>query len=420
MKKIFTFLIILVCIFSSLFAQGNTEAKTDEEITLTFMRTGTPEVLREIFEPIIADFEAQNPGIKIDMQDLGWGDAEKTLKTMAASKTLPDVMYHLPGTIFDLADKGLILDLTPYLDDELVADMYPAMLDAGKYNGKQYMITCGGMTLMMWYNTELFEQAGLDPNAPPKTWDELLYAAEQINKLDGVNGIGMYGYPGGGETSFVFEALFNSAYGGSAWDLENGRYVYDSPKGRSAAIKALSLMQELVQFAQPSVVEYNRFDCRTLLRDGKVGIVLDGVNLANQVKSQMEDGTIKAAILPACPDGKVATAVNVGGWFIPTNSEHPDEAWKFLRFLMTTENQFAHKKYGSVPMLKSEATLSEGTEYDKVVEASTATSFAEGVCPQSAALWTTTGEALQKLILNITTPEQTLDEISAAHNAIYK
>lgn len=38
---------------------------------------------------------------------------------MAASETLPDVMYHLPGTIFDLADKGLVLDLTSYVDDEL-------------------------------------------------------------------------------------------------------------------------------------------------------------------------------------------------------------------------------------------------------------------------------------------------------------
>ena len=115
---------------------------SDETVTLTLMRTGTPEVLHGIFDPIIAQFEKDHSNIKIDMQDLGWGDAEKTIQTMSASKTLPDVMYHLPATIFDLAEKGLILDLTPYLDDELKNDMYPAMLQAGQYNGKQYMISC--------------------------------------------------------------------------------------------------------------------------------------------------------------------------------------------------------------------------------------------------------------------------------------
>lgn len=78
-----------------------------EQVTLTFMRTGTPEVLHGIFDSIIADFEKEHPNIKIDMQDLGWSDAEKTLQVMASSKTLPDVMYHLPATIFDMADKGL-------------------------------------------------------------------------------------------------------------------------------------------------------------------------------------------------------------------------------------------------------------------------------------------------------------------------
>ena len=137
MKKAFA-VVVAVCMLLTLLvgcgggasstpaaAPGSTGAGGDsgEVVTLTFMRTGTPEVLHEIFDPMIEAFEKEYPNIKIDMQDLGWGDAEKTLQTMAASKTLPDVMYHLPGTIFDLADKGLVLDLSPYVDDELKNDM---------------------------------------------------------------------------------------------------------------------------------------------------------------------------------------------------------------------------------------------------------------------------------------------------------
>lgn len=62
------------------------DKESGEQVTLTFMRTGTPEVLHGIFDSIIADFEKEYPNIKIDMQDLGWSDAEKTLQVMAIIK----------------------------------------------------------------------------------------------------------------------------------------------------------------------------------------------------------------------------------------------------------------------------------------------------------------------------------------------
>jgi multiple sugar transport system substrate-binding protein len=260
----------------------------------------------------------------------------------------------------------------------------------------------------------------LDPNSPPQNWDELLRAVEAIDKLEGVSGIGMYGKAGGGETSFVFESLFTSAFGGPAWNSDTSRYVYDTPEGKRAAIEALTLIQKLVPFAQDNVVEFGRFDCRTLLRDGKVGIVLDGVNLANQVGKEMAAGTIKAALLPASPRGIVATAVNVGGWYIPTNSKYPDQTWRFLRYLMQTENQVQHAKYGSVPILRSEAAYYQGDTYKATVTASVGSSFAEGVSPKSNALWLSTGEQLQKLILGMQTPAETIENINKEHNSIYK
>lgn len=397
----------------------NASTASTETVTLTFMRTGTPEVLHEIFDPMIEAFETEYPNIKIDMQDLGWGDAEKTLQTMAASQTLPDVMYHLPGTIFDLADKGLILDLTSYVDDELKADMYPAMMEAGQYDGKQYMITCGGSTIMLWYNADLFTQAGLDPENPPKTWDEFLAACEALSTIDGIDPLGLYAKSAGGETSFLFESLFTSEFGGSAWDGETNTYVFDSEEGKEAAVNTLQFMQDITQYAQDSYVEYGRFDVRTLLRDGKVAMVLDAINMANQVTDQLEDGTIRCAVVPAGASGINSSAVNVGGWYIPTNSEHPDEAWTFLRYMMRTENQLAHAAYGSVPMLKSEAaSYTDG--YMQNVVSSLDNSYAEGICPQTNALWAVNGEQLQLLMMGNQTAAETQANIAAEHADIYE
>ena len=393
--------------------------KSDEVVTLTLVRTGTPEVLHEIFDPLIAEFETQHPNIKIDMQDLGWADAEKTLQTMSASRTLPDVMYHLPATIFSMYEKGLILDLTDYVDDDLKADMYPAMMEAGQYNGKQLMITCAASSLIMWYNADLFEQAGLDPDNPPKTWDELLDACEALSAIDGISPMGMYAAPGGGETSFFFESLFTTQIGGSAWDADNNRYLYDQEDYKADAVKTLQLIQDLTAYAQEGYVESGRFATRTLMRDGKVGMVLDLPNMANQIPDGLADGTFRAAALPCGDSGVSSTAINAGGWFIPTNCEHPEEAWTFLRFMMETENQFAHEKYGSVPILKSEVDLYT-SDYMKQIIKGMEISYPEGICVDTNALWTVTGEQLQLLMMGEQTAEDTWTNISTEHGEIYE
>ncbi len=390
-----------------------------EQVTITLMRTGTPEVLRGIFEPIIAEFEKEYPNIKIDMQDLGWADAEKTLQTMASSKTLPDIMYHLPGTIFDMADKGLVLDLTPYLDQEIKDDMYPAMLSAGQYDGKQYMIACGASTIMLWYNAELFKQAGLDPDKPPKNWTEFKEACEKLSKINGITPLGLYAKSAGGETSFLYESLFTAEFGGGAWDGATNRYIYDSDAGKQAAINTLQFMQDITKYAQDSYVEYGRFDTRTLLRDGKVAMVLDAINMANQIKDQLNDGSMRCTVIPAGASGVNSSAVNVGGWYIPTNSKHPNEAWTFLRYLMKTENQIKHATYGSVPILKSEAkTYTSG--YMAEVVKSVENSYSEGISPKTNALWAVNGEQLQLLMMGKQTAEETQKNMAEGHGEVYE
>lgn len=398
----------------------NTNQPTEkkEQVTLTFVRTGTPEVLRGIFEPIIADFEKENPDIKIDMQDLGWGDAEKSLQVWASSKTLPDVMYHLPGTIFDLASKGLVVDVNQYMDEELKNNIYESLLQAGQYDGKQYVIPCGATSLLLWYNTDIFTKAGLDPEHPPKTFEELIAAAKAITEKAGVPGFGMYAKPAGGETSFVFESLFAAASGKNSWDAEKQKYSYDDPENKDAAVSALKLMQDLVPYTQQGIVEYGRFDTRTLLRDGQVGMVLDAINMANQIPDELDSGKIKVAQIPTGASGKQLSAINMGGWFIPSNSKYPEQAWRFLNYLMKTENQIKHTEYGSVPILKSESETYKG-DYWKTIIKSVEDSVPEGISPKTNSLWTVNGEELQLLVMGKQTPEETVENMAKRHEEIY-
>lgn len=406
-----------VVVLSGCAAPGAAES-SDGHVTLTFMRTGTPEQLHPLFDPMIEEFEKQNPNISIDMQDLGWADSTASIGVMAASKSLPDVMYQIPTTIFDMAQKGLVLDLSDRLDDELREDIYPALLEGGQFQGKQYMITAAASPLVFWYNAKLFEEAGLDPDNPPATWADFLTAEKAIKDKTGVPGLGLYSKPALGETSLLFESLFASEIGGPSWDPATNQYTYDQPENEEAAVRTLQFIKDMVPDTQPNLVEYGRFDTRTLLRDGKVGMVLDGVNMIGQVQDLVDDGTIRVAPIPAGSSGKSVSALNIGGFFIPSNSEHPDEAWKFLRFMMTTDNQTAHSSYGSAPVLKSEAAGYEGA-YWEVLQKAVLTGVPEGVSDKSGTLWKTNAEQLQALLTTDQSPETTLKNITREHNEAY-
>ena len=143
--------------------------------------------------------------------------------------------------------------------------------------------------------------------------------------------------------------------------------------------------------------------------------------MANQIQDGLDSGKFKVAQLPAGSSGKAMSAVNIGGFFIPTNSEHKEEAWTFLRYLMNTENQKAHSTYGSIPILKSEAD-SYGTEdpYWNTIIKSVDESVPEGITPKTNALWLVTGEQLQLLMMDKQDAETTLNNIIEGHKEIYE
>ena len=147
-------------------------------------------------------------------------------------------------------------------------------------------------------------------------------------------------------------------------------------------------------------------------------MVMDSVNMAVQIKDQLADGTMRVARIPAGASGASVSAINVGGWYIPTNSQHPEAAIRFLEFLMTTQNQIAHTSYGSVPILKSEAATYTD-DYWKTITDSVTDGVAEGVAPDTPALWAVTGEQLQALLTGDQSPADTLGNIRAGHDEVY-
>ncbi|MGW3731244.1 ABC transporter substrate-binding protein, partial [Streptomyces sp. NPDC000851] len=186
---------------------GSADASGKVEGDITFQTWNLRANFKDYFEGLVADFEKKYPGTDVKWVDQpAEGYADK-ISADAAGGTLPDVVNVSPDLVAPLAKAGLALDLDKaapqyrkeYLEGAWASHEIPGM--TGTYAFPWYLNTGP-----LFYNKSLFEKAGLDPDQPPKTYDEVFSAALQIaQKTDGevatlanvptIEDFGRYGVP---------------------------------------------------------------------------------------------------------------------------------------------------------------------------------------------------------------------------------
>nr|WP_237519442.1 sugar ABC transporter substrate-binding protein [Streptomyces sp. HUCO-GS316] len=162
---------------------GSTDASGKVEGDITFQTWNLRANFKPYFEGVIAEFEKQYPGTRVKWIDQpAEGYADK-ISADAAGGTLPDVVNVSPDLVAPLAQAGLALDLDKaaakyrkeYLEGAWAGHRIPGM--TGTYAFPWYLNTGP-----LFYNKSLFEEAGLDPDQPPRTYDELFADALRMAK----------------------------------------------------------------------------------------------------------------------------------------------------------------------------------------------------------------------------------------------
>ena len=141
------------------------------------------------FDARVAEFESLYPDITVEAEEYEW--RATTFAAALAGGTLPDV-FEIPLTdAKGLADNGQIADVDAQFQAlPYAADFNDSLLEAGRgADGLVYALPAKSIYgVALHYNRALFEQAGLDPDAPPTTWDEVRAAAKAITDATGVAG----------------------------------------------------------------------------------------------------------------------------------------------------------------------------------------------------------------------------------------
>jgi len=183
------------------------QAQAETELTM-YYPIAVGGALTEVVDGIVADFEAENPDIKVNAIYSGNYDDTRVRALSALNSGEPAqlaVMFSIDA--YDLIEQDLILPFDDVLktdaDRAWLDGFYPALMANGQIEGKTWGIPFQRSTIVAYYNKDMFRAAGLDPEKAPTTWDEMVSMGKALTKDD------TYGVmiPSTGYPYWMFQAL---------------------------------------------------------------------------------------------------------------------------------------------------------------------------------------------------------------------
>lgn len=298
-------------------------------------------------------FEDANPNITIVLEPTTWTEYWTKLETAATGGTIADVFQMNGPNINKYADAGIILPLNDYLSNSgLSMNSYPeAMNDLYNIDGIQYGVPIDYDTIGLWYNKELFDQAGVSYPDETWTWDDLVAAAEKLTDTEN----NVYGIAAGyADQGGFFNTVF--AAGGYILNEDKTACGFDQ-EGTIQGIKCwIDLMKAGYSPSQASLSEnadYIQF------MSGKVAMLFAGDWYASIFADPTADFAEKCdvALLPTI-NGNRATVIHGKANCIAASTENPDAAWAWVNYLADEEaNQLLGESGAAIPAHVSYSSL---------------------------------------------------------------
>lgn len=182
-------------------------------------------------------FKAAYPNIQVDAQSIVYNELLDKFRTTLLGNAAPmAVRLQILGGV-EFAAKGYLEPLKPEDVGYSSADFWPGALKSVTWDGVGYGIPTNNETMAFIWNAKIFADAGLDPEKPPATWDDVVAYSKQIKDKLGISGYGLVAKQNAGNTPFRFMPQL-WAYGGGALDEAREAPAYETVELNSAGSKA--------------------------------------------------------------------------------------------------------------------------------------------------------------------------------------
>lgn len=371
----------------------------------------------DTFDAMVKEYNAAHPGVRITAANVPNADFLTKLRASARSKTLPDVAIGDLVWVPQINEIGTLADLKSRLATGVLDDINPTLTSFGTIGGKQVSVPVSANNLAYMYNKTLYQQAGLDPDDPPTTWDELLADAKTIEQKTGKPGYDLYTQAGDNGEGLTWNFQVNLwQAGGQFLDKANGKAAFDTPQGK----KALDFWMQLIDSGASPYAKWGEFE------KGAGGSAQEGSWMVGiwAPDPPFDFGVAKAPY----PTGGVQTT-NLGGEQAMVFDNDPrkvDAAADFLSwFLKPKQVTSWSEKTGMLPVTNS---VAQGKDYLDWIDANQprlrpfveqmATAHARPNTPLYPAISFAFAQQIEKALSGEVSTQQALDNAEKAVNAV--
>ncbi len=317
--------------FALLASSALTTLAADQEISWIYCG----DVIDPIHEKYIAEWESKNEGWKVKPEVVGWEQCQDKATTLAVAGTPVAMAYVGSRTLKEFAQNELIVPVP--MTDEEKASYYPNIVDTVTFDGTQWGVPIAFSTKALYWNKELFKQAGLDPETPPKTWAEEIEFAKQIKEKTGIAG---YGLPAKTFDNTMHQFM-HWVYTNNGKVIDGDTIVMDSPE----VLAALQAYKDITPYSVEGATAYEQNEIRAIFLDGKVGMIQAGSGAAYRLKDTQINWGV--APLPQGPSAKgEGTLLITDSLAIFSGSGVEEKAIEFAKYITSTDIQHEYELQG--------------------------------------------------------------------------
>ncbi len=322
------------------------DAKTDEKIKITYALWGGEDEAKSTQETIDVFNDSQDR-IEVEAIPIPWETYMEKLNTMATAGELPDTAIMSEAAVIQWAQQGMLLDLSEMYGE---GDAKPLDSLAFRYEGQPVAYSVANETLLMYYNKEMFDKAGVA--YPPTdageawTWDEFVEVAKKLTLDSNGNTPNDEGFDKDNIVQYGC-MIENLTWQLEVWCLSNGSGFY-STDGSEVTINDPAAIEAIQQIADLYLVHHVAPLSTGLTDDGVQRSVVAGTcamttngawNIGTCLASARDEGlNYGVAILPYM-EKKVT--INTGGPNVVfSQTKYPEEAMEFVKWYSKEENNW--------------------------------------------------------------------------------
>lgn len=327
-------------------AETETQAPAPAEpVTITYCNFNSSGGNEETLSKMVAAFESEHPNIKVEVETIGYSDYFTQMQTRVAGGTAPDCYELNIENFAAYANKGLLAEISG-VD---VSGLNETALGAFNVGGKQYGLPESFSNVVLIYNKDLFDQAGVAYPTDDWTQDDLQSAAEKIRALgDDIYGIWQ---------PITYNEFFKVAkqYGGGLLNEDKTVFTINSPENLKAAQTLVDRV--LVSNVQPNAAQQGGMGDWDMFMSGRLGMIPTGI-WAFQTFTENCDFAWDIVVEP----GSTQKATHFFSNCVVMNPEtkHPEEVATWLAWLAssTTSADIRLAAGWDLPALKDLSALS--------------------------------------------------------------